>query len=368
MLLILQSQSHISLASPKEQPMKLLTLVSCFGVLGAVAGCTSDTPTEPAAPGQGSPAAAVSAVSNSWTTKAAYPGTGLFDAFAATAPNSAGEYMVYLMGGTDGEGGTGFAVKSYNVASNTWSTMASRVGVFGSNGAAKLGSKIYFSGGYNAVETPSSFTNAVWAFDYARDQMIRRADLPIFGAEGVSGVISGKLYVLPGACSGDRYPNPGYCAEEPTRRFYRYDPGANAWTRLPSSPHRHRAGAAGVINGKFYVAGGFSAFDPVADVDVYDPGTNSWKSLAPIPTAGQAIGDVIQGKLFVITSGGGELRSYAYDPNTNTWSPRAAPAQGHDGLVRVNLNGSVRLLAVGGSHGDGPPPPLIPNESELYTP
>jgi N-acetylneuraminic acid mutarotase len=259
-------------------------------------------------------------------------------------------------------------VKAYNAATNTWTFKTAHAGVFGSNGAVKLGSRIYFTGGYNAVETPPSFTNAVWAYDYANDRMIRRADLPILSAEGVSGVISGKLYVLPGVCSTDFYPNPGYCAAEVTRRFYRYDPGANAWTSLPSSPHRHRAGAAGVIDGKLYVVGGFSASDPVADLDVYDPASNSWKSLAPIPTAGRAIADVIQGKLLVITSDAGGLHAYAYNPATNTWKVRAAPVHAHDAVVRVTLNGNVRLLAVGGSEGGGPPPPMTPNPNELYTP
>jgi hypothetical protein len=348
--------------------MKLLPLVASLGAL-AVLGCTSDSPTEPLVPEDGSLSAAVSATSNSWTTKAAYPGVGLFGSAAATAPNSTGQSIVYVFGGTDGEGGTLFGAKAYNVSTDTWSYKTAPVQGFQFNGAVKLGSRIYFSGGYNAVETPSSFSNRVWAYDYAHDRMIQRADLPIFGAEGVSGAISGKLYVLPGACSTDRYPDdPRYCAEEPTRRFYRYDPGSNAWTKLPSSPHRHRLGGAGVLNGKFYVVGGFSAFDPVANLDVYDPATNSWKSLAPIPTAGPAIADVIQGRLFVVVAGGDGLHSYSYSPNTNTWGTRAAPAHGHDALVRVSLNGNVRLLAVGGSEGAGPPPPMTPEPNELYTP
>jgi N-acetylneuraminic acid mutarotase len=347
--------------------MKLLPLVASLGAL-TILGCTSDSPTEPTVPEAGSFSGVASAASNSWTPKAAYPAPGLFGSVAATAPNSAGQSIVYLMAGTDGEGGTQFPVKAYNAATNTWSYKTARAQVFYPNGAVKLGSRIYFSGGYNAVETPSSFDNRVWAYDYAHDRMIRKADLPIFGAEGVSGVISGKLYVLPGACSGDRYPDPGYCAEEPTRRFYRYDPDANAWTRLPSSPHRHRLGGAAVLNGKFYVVAGFSAFDPVADLDVYDPGTNSWKSLAPIPTAGRAIADVIEGRLFVVVGESDGLHSYAYNPKTNTWSARAAPAHGHDELVRVTLNGSVRLLAVGGSEIGQGPAAQDPEISELYTP
>lgn len=243
-----------------------ITLLSAAMALGMLACTSEENLTQPGTAGD--PASAASSLvltSNTWTTKAPYPGQGLFGGSAAMVTNSVGQSIVYLFGGTDGAGGTGFPVHAYNVATNTWTTKASEVGVFNSNGVAKLGSKLYFSGGYNAVESPPSFTNRLWAYDYGRDLMIRKADLPIFSAEGVTGVIDAKLYVLPGACSGDRYPDlPGYCAQEPTRRFYRYDPATNTWLARRSAPHFHRSGAGGVINGKFYVAGGFNGFQPVA--------------------------------------------------------------------------------------------------------
>jgi hypothetical protein len=348
-------------------PLRPIALLSAAMALGMLACTSEETLTQPGTAGDpASAASSLALASNTWTTKAPYPGQGRFGSSAAMAPNSAGQSIVYLFGGTDGEGGTGFPVQAYNLVSNTWTTKASRVGVFNSNGVGKIGSKLFFSGGYNAVETPSSFTNLFWAYDYSHDQMLRKADLPIFGAEGVTGVINGKLYVLAGACSGDRYPDlPGYCAQEPTRRFFRYDPATNTWLGRRSAPHFHRAGAAGVINGKLYVAGGFNDFQPVAYLDVYDPATNTWTTLAPLPTAGKAIGAVLGGRFFVISQSGSELHTYAYNPATNTWKTRASPTWGHDAVVRVTLGGTSRLLAVGGSHGSDFD---IPNNSELYTP
>jgi N-acetylneuraminic acid mutarotase len=347
-------------------PLKI-TLLSAAMALGMLACTSEETLTQPGTAGDQSMAtSSLALASNTWTTKAPYPGPGLFGGSAAMAPNSAGQSIVYLFGGTDGAGGTVFPVHAYNVATNTWTTKTSHVGVFNSNGVGKIGSRLYFSGGYNAVESPPSFTNLFWAYDYSHDQMVRKADLPIFGAEGVTGVINGKLYVLPGACSGDRYPDlPGYCAQEPTRRFFRYDPATNAWLGRRSAPHFHRSGAGGVINGKFYVAGGFNGFQPVAQLDVYDPVANTWTTLAPIPTAGRAIGAALGGKLFVIVGEGSELHSYVYNPATNTWTTRASPTLGHDAVVRVTLDGTSRLLAVGGFH---PPNGDIPNDTELYTP
>jgi hypothetical protein len=297
--------------------------------------------------------------SNSWTLKAPAH-SGVFASSAGTAPNPAGESIVYKFGGRDGEGGTNWPVEAYNVATNSWTTKSARVGVFNSNGVAKISTLLYFSGGSPVVETPTSYTNLVWAYDYTNDVMIQRASLPLVSGEGVSGAIDGKLYVLPGACSGERYPQPGYCAEERTRRFYRYNPATDTWVSRPASPHYHRLGAAGVLGGKLYVAAGFSNFTRVANLDVY-PATDSWKTLAPVPTGGRAHGAVLGGRFYVITEGG----TYAYNPATDTWATRASPSEGHDDVVTVRLNGAARLMAVGGSHGSES---NIPNDSEMYTP
>jgi N-acetylneuraminic acid mutarotase len=183
--------------------------------------------------------------------------------------------------------------------------------------------------------------------------------MPKATAEGVTGVIAGKLYVLPGICNSHYgLPAPGYCKENPIRRLYRYDPATNTWVARRSAPHFHRYAAAAVIGGKFYVAGGInSSFTPVADLDVYDPATDTWTTRAPIPKAGRAIGTALGGKLYVVVG----LDAYVYSPGTNRWSPIAAPTWGHEALVRVVVDGKPRLLAVGGG-GE------IPNNSELYTP
>jgi hypothetical protein len=340
--------------------MKTLALIAT-AMLGTLAACSSDdTLTQPDSGGSPDAVASFALAHNSWALRAPQ-NAALFDESAGAAPNSAGQWIVYTFGGREETGNSLVAVGAYNVATDTWSYKQSRVNVFATNGVAKIGTRLYLTGGEPTIETPETFTNRVWAYDYANDQLIQRADLPIVSGQGVSGAIDGKLYVLPGACSGERYPNPGYCAEERTRRFFRYNPGNNTWATLASSPHFHRRGAAGVIDGKLYVAAGFSNFTPVANLDVYDPATNSWKTLAQVPTGGRAIGAVLQGNFYVVTDGG----TYAYNPATNQWTTRASPTESHDAVVKVTLNGASRLVAVGGSHGADFE---IPNDTELYTP
>jgi Kelch motif protein len=334
-------------------------------VLGAVACTSEDSPTQPGTAEEPSLAAAATAASG-WSTRAAYPGRGLKEGSLAMVLNAAGQSIVYYLGGTD-RGPEGKPVKAYNVATNTWTTKAAKVHVWLSNGAGKIGSRIYYSGGLAYDEDDFRHelfqTSAMWAYDYTSDRMIPKAGLPIISGEGVTGVIGDKLYVLPGICSTLSFPDPGYCSRPRTRRFFRYDPRTNRWVSRPWAPHYHARGAAGVIQGKLYVVGGDYWGDATADLDMYDPATNKWTTLAPIPTAGPAIGAVRSGKFFVIVGNSdGNLRSYEYTPGTNVWKARVAPAFAHDGVVRVTRNGSTHLLAVGGHGFD------IPNASELYTP
>jgi hypothetical protein len=340
----------------EEDPMRS-TIVLPAGLALAIWACASEEfPTQPGSEARPADAVMASAASNTWTPRATRPGVPLFGTFAATATNAAGHSIVYVFGGTDGEGGTGFATSAYDVTTDTWSAgPACASEAFDANGVAKIGNRFYFSGGYTYVDTRATL-GATWACDYRRGGLVRKADLPIVSAQGVTGAIGGALYVLPGFCDGDLWPiNPRYCEQETSRRFYRYDPAANTWTPLAAAPHSHRRGAAAVLNGKLYVAGGFKGdggFTPVAWLDVYDPRTDAWATLASLPTAGRAVGAALQGRFFVITNG----QAYAYNPSTNSWKTRARPAVDPDALVQVTLDGRPRLLAVGQEN------------TELYTP
>lgn len=190
--------------------------------------------------------------------------------------------------------------------------------------------------------------------------------MPKRTAEGVTGAIDGKLYVLPGVC----------CSEfvtEPIRELYRYDPVTNTWVTRRSAPNYHRQGGAAVLGGKFYVVGGYanSIFSPAAHLDVYDPKRNTWRSLAPMPTAGVATATALQGKLFVVAAafenGASVVRTYAYNPTTNTWKTLAPIPQhtfANTAITLVRLDGKPRVFALNGHGVDSGE--TVP--SYLYTP
>jgi N-acetylneuraminic acid mutarotase len=287
---------------------------------------------------------------------------------AGAVTNSAGQSIVYVLGGYVSPPGGGSvpnqasSILAYNASTNAWTTKKAQFIRSFSNGVGEIGGKLYIPGGYDFSEGDgfccTSFRSTLWVYDPALDRMTRKADMPKRTAEGVSGVIAGKLYVLPGEC--------GDCVGSFPVRFDRYDPATNRWAAMARVPHNHSGGVAGVIDDKFYVAGGRGG----RFLDVYDPATNSWKTLAPLPVDRfRAVAAVLNGKLYVAGVQGFDRRTFAYNPATNRWSLKAQYPAGQyepSAAVQVKLGGAPHLWAVGGSKVSEPV--NTPAPSQLYTP
>jgi hypothetical protein len=331
------------------------------------AGCGEDTPTQPSSPADPSlTPPSLATASNTWAPIAPMPGEFGFGPSVGVVPSSAGPSIAYVFGGTNGAGGTGVGVRAYNVATNAWSWKTAQVYTFHMNGVGNIGDKLYFTGGYNEHGSPYREAST-WAYDPATDVLTPKADMPLHTADGVTGVIGDKLYVLPGSCYAIGIVQPGYCFEEESiRKFFRYNPATNIWVTKASAPHFHKNGVGGVINNKFYVVGGEDdRRNPTRNLDVYDPATNTWKALASLPTAlNSVVGAVLQGQLFVIgTNSSGSIRHYAYNPTSNKWNTKAVPSHYWPGpAAKVFLDGSSRLLVLEGATVD------FPDQSQIYTP
>lgn len=224
------------------------------------------------------------------------------------------------------------------------------------------------------------------------------ADLPADVHDNIAAVYDGRLYA-----------GFGTVLWEPTARLYVYDPGTGAWSELASA-HNPRSGpAAAFLDGKLYVVGGersdqsvdptMEVYDPATgawsfaapnpmprshpgvavvdgrlylvggcsvytcrnqEVQVYDPVANAWTTVAPYPRpiASQACGG-IRGRLYcaggvVDIAGGGEdtftAATYAYDPASDTWAPRAAMPASIGRAASAAANGL--LLVAGGYTGE----------------
>jgi hypothetical protein len=352
-------------------------LALSLGLL-ALAGCNeSTTPSQTETAGD-QPLAAASLFPG-WLARATLPEQySRSDLSAGVIDDAAGQSTVYIFGGrfkqppSDPPATT---ILAYKVgATDVLTTKAARFTGAATNGVGKIGGLLYISGGWDFTGTPDHWVDVsarLLAYNPVSDRLLRKADMPAATAEGVTGVINGKLYVLAGKCF-----------QLPCRKFYRYDPASNAWATLPSAPNNHRHGAGVVIGGKFYVAAG--GFQPFASFDVYDPGPNSWTTLGALPFSREfAVGAPLQGKVYVLGISGSDTdrasdrRNYVYDPVSRTWSTNGGyPGPvGEDGqfllrpsaAVRVFLDGSAHILTLGSGHFN-PDGTIIPAPSYLFTP
>jgi hypothetical protein len=360
-----------------------MTVVASAGLI-VVGGCREDT-AAPTPTSSAADAPAFALASNSWSTRAPFRPSSddcceLQYYSVGMAPNSAGESIVYVLGGEadasgQGENRSGWPTLHYNVATNSWAGPdGPSVHAAELNGVGKIGNKLYLTGGSNFGEDESNFPhywNRTYAYNVSTQTLSRRADMPLAGLAGVSGVIHNQLYVLLGLCSAQA-DDPGHCDtggfSRPTRAFFRYDPSSNSWISRRSAPHYHYHGAAAVLGDKLYVVGGVNGSTKLADLDVYDPATNQWQTKAPIPTPGDRLfGTAMLGRLYVISwSLGPVVKFYSYDPATNKWTARATPPAGVGPIVRVFVNGQSRIFMPlqGFQPEEGP----VEGHSYLYTP
>lgn len=344
-------------------PLTLCSLV--------VISCGQETaPTEATgAADKPSPVASSAVAGGTWTTKAPMP-TGRGYLAAAVQNNSLGQPVLYAIGGYSPDAGRYVrTVEAYNFATNSWSTKVSLpLALAHTNGVGVIGGKLYLSGGYFQTAGGTGYHPGLNVYDPARNSWTKKAEMPRRFAQGVTGVINGKLYVLTGGCNN--------CGPERfTRRLYRYDPVTDSWAALPWSPNFHVMGAGAVINGKFYVAGGHDQdFQSSNKLDVYDPATNKWKTLAPMPTARMGVaGAALENKLYIlgrsdVDPGEPQNQVEAYDPVTNTWSARTSmPGAGRGDLAAGSLTfgGRSHMLAVGGFDVEGSGPGHL---NQAYTP
>jgi N-acetylneuraminic acid mutarotase len=334
---------------------RTMTAVIAFCLCSAVAGCEqkSDDSTGPE-PTEG---ASLAVASNTWTIKHSL--SPWRRAMAAGTING----IVYVAGGIRLDSRTLSRVDAYNVATNTWSQMASMPGARAEpNGASMISGKLYVTGGRNANGVA---VRTLFVYDPGTNTWSRKADIPQVGCSGTQGVIGGQLYAYTGCF-----------AELVNGVFFRYDPATNTWLRRATPPTDHSGGAGGVINGRFYLVGGYKILHCSVNgqpstcsqddnaMHVYNPATNSWTSKALIPVKlHEASAVVLGGKLYVV---GGETEfgsndAQVYDPASNTWSQKAAlPQETYDGAAAV-AGGKIVFLA-----GVDDQQPVFPGPSKVY--
>jgi N-acetylneuraminic acid mutarotase len=333
-----------------------------------LASCGDNATEPPASPPPATRAPDLAVTSNSWITRATLPITRSGHA-VTTVTNTAGQSIVYVIGGLTATRSPNAKVAAYNVVTNTWTwPRALPVALAESNGAGVINGKIYVSGGYSHSDEDFP-SRALYMFNPGTNTWSRKRDIPLVtiggeervaGARGVTGVINAKLYVVAGCWMASE---PWGYFETCNPLFFRYDPVTDGWARVPSpfgssTPTASPYGG-GVIGGKFYLTA-MSQYTGDARFSVYDPATNRW---TPKPILGGArrgaATAVLSGKLYVM---GGSRWNAARDgvdtlditsvfnPITNLWSERARLPSPRAGIAAttVMLNGTPRIEVIGG--------------------
>lgn len=333
-------------------------LILGLGHLG-LSSCTSDPMGPPTGPVSSGPALAIA--HNTWVTRRDMP-FERYQLTAAVVPNAAGQSIVYAIGGRTGGYGSLSRVQAYNVATNTWSWKAEFPrALYALNGAGVINGKIYVSGGLGTNWSANGIISSqLYVYDPATNSWTRKRDMPSGGADGVTGVIRNKLYVVttcyePGGESDYYFAD---CAEAdwtgskpPISYFFRYNPATDRWVTLPRPGGMYHMGA--VLYDKLYVTDGKT-------VEIYDPLTNLWTvrtSGGQVRLDAAAVAQAARLYLFggrQFTPGVGWLpvrSARVYNPATDTWTTAAPLPNARNGIAaaRVFLDGRPRIEVIGGS-------------------
>ncbi|KUN17196.1 galactose oxidase [Streptomyces corchorusii] len=140
--------------------------------------------------------------------------------------------------------------------------------------SAVLDGRLYVVGGC----TNTDCSDTVYAYDPGARSWSRAAAYPQTISWANCGAVDGRLY-----CAG------GVHDYVETGAGYVYDPASDTWQPIAAMPVGLASGAYATANGQLLVSGGFKRVGPnrvlTAEGYAYDPGTDAWKRLPDAPAA-----------------------------------------------------------------------------------
>lgn len=169
--------------------------------------------------------------------------------------------------------------KVFALRGNSWVELASLTHPRAAPAAAVVGDKLVVVGGQNAkqlVPQTEAFDGTSWK-DAAKMPTPR---------EHLAAVSDGTfVYTV-----GGRF----LSADKNSAAFERYDPQADAWTKLVDMPTPRGSYGATFIDGRVVAVGGEEPTQVLAVVEAYDIADGKWSTLPPMPTArhGEAVATV----------------------------------------------------------------------------
>jgi N-acetylneuraminic acid mutarotase len=222
-----------------------------------------------------------------------------------------------------------------------------------------LAGEIYVIGGF----TPNA-TASVEVFDPQSETWRDAADLPTALHHANAAVIDGTLYVA-GFYVGGSFTNV-------SGAVLAYDPAGNDWSEIGQMPAGTERASSCVttLGTRIYLFGGARA-DSVSDSSFYDVATGDWQEVPDLPEPREhCVAASIDGMLYVAAGrtdsiAGVEGNTWAFDPDAETYSPRAAIPTPRGGVAGAVVAG--RLYVFGGEGSDDDPNGVFP-DVEAYDP
>jgi DNA-binding CsgD family transcriptional regulator len=214
---------------------------------------------------------------------------------------------------------------------------------------ASLGGMIYAVAG----QSDQGPVKAVDRYDPNADAWTRLANKPTAVRDVAAGVLGNKLYV-PGGCDADG---------RALSVLEVYDPAADRWGSAASLPAPRCGYALATLEGQLYLFGGMDGSSYQNNTFIYVPATDQWHTATPMPTArAYASAGVIEGRIYVVGGYDGKdlAVNEAYDPNRGSgggqpWSTQAPMPEGRGGLGVVALQRWLYVIGGGWEAKDLPP-------------
>jgi N-acetylneuraminic acid mutarotase len=230
---------------------------------------------------------------NSWSFGSPAPPPASSEGIAVNHGNS-----IYALGG---RGGAGNDNNRYTPSSDTWTVLPPMLTPRDGLGAAVIGNSIYAIGGRPETDGPCSgfivFAN-VERFDIATNTWSTVAPLPTARSDIGAIEHGGKIYVF-GGCTGSG-------AATVTNEVDIYDPTTDTWTEgAPMPTARAAFYGIGIKGDGIYVMGGIDASGAQSPAnEVYNIALNSWSTATPMPDPRAEMGVASHGGR-IYTVGGG---------------------------------------------------------------
>ncbi|WP_037856581.1 kelch repeat-containing protein [Streptomyces sp. NRRL S-31] len=181
---------------------------------------------------------------------------------------------LYTVGGWGPEETVSRTTQVFDASTGRWSKGPDLPeGRFGA-ASAVLDGRLYVVGGC----TNTDCSDTVYAFDPRSRSWSRAADYPQTISWANCGAVAGRLY-----CAG------GTHEYVETADAYVYDPASDSWQSVAAMPTGLASGTYAAANGRLLVSGGFKRVGVnrvlTAEGYAYDPGTNAWTRLPDAPVA-----------------------------------------------------------------------------------